>query len=87
MVVLQKGAKIVDFFGSLLDAPNVNTIQQAMRSLKTIGALDGRENVTTLGTHLLDFPILPSLGKALILAVVLKCLDPILTIVAVLAYR
>ena len=70
-----------------MDSPNGNTVQQAVRSLKTTGALDGQENVTILGAHLLEFPIDPSLGKALILAVVLKCLDPILTLVAVLAYQ
>ncbi|XP_026676469.1 3'-5' RNA helicase YTHDC2-like [Diaphorina citri] len=55
--------------------------------LQTMDALDPWEDLTELGRHLLDLPISPRYGKMLLVACVLKCLDPILTIVASLAYR
>lgn len=54
---------------------------------QTIDALDPWEELTELGLHLLDLPIEPRLGKMVLYAVVLKCLDPVLTIVCSLAYR
>ena len=45
------------------------------------------EDLTELGHHLADLPIEPRYGKMVLYAVVLKCLDPILTIACTLAYR
>jgi HrpA-like RNA helicase len=50
-------------------------------------AIDDFEEVTELGNHLLDLPIDPRLGKMILYSVVLRCLDPILTIVCAIAYR
>ena len=44
-------------------------------------------DITELGNHLLDLPVEPHLGKMILYAVSLKCLDPVLTIVACLSYR
>ena len=59
----------------------------AVESLKTMEALDPWEDVTELGSCLLDLPIEPKLGKMVLYAVVLKCLDPILTIVTCISYK
>lgn len=50
-------------------------------------ALDPWENVTDLGRLLLELPVEPRLGKMLLTATVLRCLDPVLTIVCCLSYR
>ena len=50
-------------------------------------ALDNSEELTELGRHLADLPIEPHLGKMVLNSIVLKCLDPILTIVSCLAYK
>ena len=50
-------------------------------------ALDGCEDLTELGHHLVDIPIEPRLGKMIINSVILKCLDPVLTITCTLAYK
>lgn len=50
-------------------------------------ALDQYEDLTDLGYHLADLPIEPHLGKMVLCAVVLKCLDPVLTIACALAYH
>lgn len=55
--------------------------------LQSIDAMEQNEDLTDLGFHLADLPVEPHLGKMVLCAVVLKCLDPILTIACMLAYR
>jgi len=55
--------------------------------LQWMDALDPWENVTDLGRLLLELPVEPRLGKMLLTATVLHCLDPVLTIVCCLSYR
>ena len=50
-------------------------------------ALDQSEELTELGRHLADLPVDPHLGKMVLNSIVLKCLDPVLTIVCSLAYK
>ena len=50
-------------------------------------ALDPFEDLTELGHHLADLPIEPKYGKMVLYSIVLKCLDPILTVACSLAYR
>lgn len=49
--------------------------------------MDQWEDLTELGCHLADLPIEPHLGKMVLYSIVLKCLDPILTIACALAYK
>lgn len=56
-------------------------------STQTIDAMDPWEDLTELGYHLADLPVEPHLGKMVLCSVVLKCLDPILTIACSLAHR
>lgn len=52
-----------------------------------MGALDTSEEMTALGLHLLDIPLEPVLGKILLHSVMLRCLDPVLSITCMLAYK
>ena len=78
---------IAEFLERALEPPSNIVIRNAVQLLKTIDALDPWEDLTELGSHLLDLPVEPRLGKMLLYAVVLKCLDPVLTIVCSLAYK
>lgn len=78
---------IAEFLDRALEPPSNAVTRNAVQLLKTIDALDPWEDLTELGSHLLDLPIEPRFGKMLLYAVVLKCLDPILTIVCSLSYR
>ncbi|CAH8834358.1 unnamed protein product [Trichobilharzia szidati] len=49
-------------------------------------ALDSFEELTELGYHICDIPIPAHYAKMVLVSVVLKCLDPILTIACILAY-
>ncbi|XP_037229225.1 3'-5' RNA helicase YTHDC2 isoform X2 [Falco rusticolus] len=78
---------IVDFLMKAPDPPPALIVRNAVQMLKTIDAMDPWEDLTELGYHLTDLPVEPHLGKMVLCAVVLKCLDPILTIACSLAYR
>lgn len=78
---------IAEFLDRAIEPPSNMVTRNAVQLLKTIDALDPWEDLTELGSHLLDLPVEPRLGKMLLYAVVLKCLDPVLTIVCSLAYK
>ena len=48
--------------------------------LKSIDALDTWEDMSDLGVYLINMPIELNLAKMIIFSLVLKCLDPIVTI-------
>ncbi|GFR98538.1 ATP-dependent RNA helicase DHX36 [Elysia marginata] len=78
---------IQDFLGKCPQAPPQLVICSALQNLKTIDALDAFEELTVLGQHLADLPVEPRLGKIILCSVVLKCLDPVLTIVCTLSFK
>ncbi|XP_075692702.1 3'-5' RNA helicase YTHDC2 isoform X3 [Rhinoderma darwinii] len=78
---------IADFLMKAPEPPPALIVRNAVQMLKTIDAMDAWEDLTELGYHLADLPLEPHLGKMVLCAVVLKCLDPILTIACTLAYR
>ncbi|XP_033952296.1 3'-5' RNA helicase YTHDC2 [Pseudochaenichthys georgianus] len=78
---------VADFLSKAPQPPSAHAIRNAVQMLKTIDAMDQNEDLTDLGYHLADLPVEPHLGKMVLCAVVLKCLDPILTIACTLAYR
>jgi hypothetical protein len=75
----------------LLDPPAPASVEQALLELAEMGALEPAElgdyTLTPMGHHLAQLPLDVRLGKVLIIGCVLRCLDPILTIVAVLSDR
>ena len=59
----------------------------AVDLLKKIEALDCFEELTEFGHHMVDLSIPPQLAKMVLYGLVLKCLDPVLTIACILAYK
>ncbi|XP_030579929.1 3'-5' RNA helicase YTHDC2 [Archocentrus centrarchus] len=78
---------VIEFLAKAPQPPPAHAVRNAMQMLKKIDAMDQYEDLTELGYHLADLPVEPHLGKMVLCAVVLKCLDPILTIACTLAYR
>jgi ATP-dependent RNA helicase DHX8/PRP22 len=68
-----------------MDPPPTNTMLTALEELYQLGALDDEGLLTRLGRQMADFPMDPSLSKALIKSVDLQCSDEILTIVAMIS--
>ena len=50
-------------------------------------ALDSFEDLSEMGHHLADLEVEPRYGKMILYGVVLKCLDPILTIASTMSYK
>lgn len=71
-------------FVDLPDRPNTPAVAAAIGDLKRLGALDADGNLTSLGRILCQLPLKPSLGKMLIYGALLRCLDPAITIAAVI---
>ncbi|PAA52556.1 hypothetical protein BOX15_Mlig011851g1, partial [Macrostomum lignano] len=81
------GVTIADFLGKTLEPPPIENIRASVALLKEMDALDAFEDLTELGLHLCDLPIEPRLAKMVLVSVILKCIDPVLTIAAILSYR
>uniref|UniRef100_A0A6A7FSI6 RNA helicase n=1 Tax=Hirondellea gigas TaxID=1518452 RepID=A0A6A7FSI6_9CRUS len=78
---------IADFLTRVPEPPSLLAVRSAVQLLKCMEAIDGWEEVTALGHHLLELPLAPHLGKMVLVATILKCLDPVLTVVACLAHK
>ncbi|CEJ89951.1 Putative ATP-dependent RNA helicase DHX8 [[Torrubiella] hemipterigena] len=65
-----------------MDPPPVNTMLTALEELYALSALDDEGLLTRLGRRMADFPMDPSLSKALISAVDLKCSDEVVSIIS-----
>ncbi|KAG9049936.1 hypothetical protein FS837_008522 [Tulasnella sp. UAMH 9824] len=71
-------------FVDVPDRPNTTAVAAAVGDLKRLGALDADGNLTSLGRILCQLPLKPSLGTMLIYGALLRCLDPAITIAAVI---
>lgn len=70
-----------------MDPPPTNTMLTALEELYALSALDDEGLLTRLGRKMADFPMEPSLSKALIASVDMRCSDEMLTIVAMLSVQ
>jgi len=74
--------KAADFLGRALEPPSQRAIQSALKELQDIGALDDEERLTALGRRIAPFSTHPRLSKALVYAVLFRCLEPVASVVA-----
>ncbi|KAK5449820.1 DEAH-box ATP-dependent RNA helicase prp22 [Exophiala xenobiotica] len=70
-----------------MDPPPTNTMLTALEELYALSALDDEGLLTRLGRKMADFPMEPSLSKALIASVDMGCSEEMLTIVAMLSVQ
>ena len=78
---------VFDILGNMLTPPPKDGLEEAVESLQLMGAIDASDqNLTSLGKHLTEMPCDPKLGKMLIYGAILRCVDPVLTIVAAQAF-
>lgn len=78
------GSSIEDVLSRALDPPSSINVQRAVSALVEVGALTTTEDITPMGRLLSKLPTDVHLGKFLLVATVLHCLDPALTIAATL---
>ncbi|OXG91457.1 ATP-dependent RNA helicase A [Cryptococcus neoformans A2-102-5] len=78
------------FLSKAIDPPKLDAINAAWRTLQDLGAVEGEDHksrLTALGRHMSVIPVDLRLAKMLILGTIFKCLDPILTIAALLSSK
>ncbi|KDE07309.1 hypothetical protein MVLG_02355 [Microbotryum lychnidis-dioicae p1A1 Lamole] len=79
------------FLAKALSPPDVRAIDSAWATLRLLGAIEEgggtKSRLTPLGMHLAMLPLDLRLGKMLVLAAIFKCLDPILTVAALLSSK
>lgn len=78
------GSSIEEVLSKALDPPSPLNIQRAVSSLIEVKALTPNEEITAMGRLLSKLPMDVHLGKFLLIAAFLRCLDPALTIAATL---
>ncbi|KAJ7631081.1 P-loop containing nucleoside triphosphate hydrolase protein [Roridomyces roridus] len=78
------GSSIEDVLSRALDPPVSINVQRAIAMLVEVGALTSAEEITPMGRLLSKLPTDVHLGKFLLTATLLRCLDPALTIAAAL---
>eukprot|EP00803_Ostreobium_quekettii_P004271 evm.model.scf_905.2 EVM.evm.TU.scf_905.2 scf_905:10452-23846(+) len=69
-----------------LTPPGSGHAEAALKTLEEVGAMGQDRLLTPLGQHLVRMPVDVRVGKMLVYAAILQCLDPVLTIAAAMSY-
>ena len=85
MILMLKAMGVNDLLEfDFIDPPPIYTTFKSLAQLYALSALNDEGMLTRLGRKMVDFPLEPSLAKALISAGELGCSDEVLSIVAML---
>lgn len=79
--------RIADFLLKAMDPPYKVAVRNAVTVLQDIGALTSDELLTDLGKQLGSLPVHPSTSRMILLAILLNCLSPALTIACAAGFR
>lgn len=67
-----------DFLAEAIEPPAATAVDDALKSLRGLGALTKEEELTPLGRVLASLPVHPALGKMIILGIIFRCLEPMI---------
>lgn len=81
------GMEVEDVLAATIEPPAADRVHAAMEDLARIGALDHAKNLTSLGRVLQHLPLEVSIGKMCLYGAFFRCLDPALTLAAILTNR
>ncbi|ORY29332.1 hypothetical protein BCR39DRAFT_532387 [Naematelia encephala] len=79
--------KVEDVLAATIEPPEPTHVSLAMQSLRMLGAINENNNLTSLGSLLLQIPVSAAIGKLCLLGSFYRCLDSALTLAAVLSCR
>ncbi|VEN38426.1 unnamed protein product [Callosobruchus maculatus] len=79
--VYSNNVNALDFMKRLPTPPEENATLRAVEDLKDLELLDENENLTSLGKTLAEFQLEPCFSKAMVNAVIFKCVTPVVDIV------
>lgn len=80
-------SSIIDFISKTIQPPPNENLRKAIDTLMRMGALNVNEELTRFGEIAVKFPIDCRLVKASMWAIVLRCFEPIMRIVAMLTVK
>eukprot|EP00744_Colponema_vietnamica_P008583 GILI01012234.1.p1 GENE.GILI01012234.1~~GILI01012234.1.p1 ORF type:complete len:1069 (+),score=227.39 GILI01012234.1:640-3846(+) len=69
-----------NFLNKALEPPSAEAIEVSMARLEALGATTTSRQLTHLGLSLSKLPVVPRIGKAILLGCIFKCLDSVLTV-------
>ncbi|KAH0838102.1 P-loop containing nucleoside triphosphate hydrolase protein [Lanmaoa asiatica] len=78
--VMRENEDVQHFLKKAIDPPNVSAMDEAWLTLQELGAVDKESKLTALGRHMANI-------QMLVLGLILRCLNPVLTIVASLSSK
>lgn len=81
------GLEVEEVLAQTIEPPTPERVGAAIENLKMVGALDERKCLTSLGRVLLQIPIDVQLGRLLMYGSFFRCLDPALTLAAIMSNR
>ncbi|RPD82542.1 P-loop containing nucleoside triphosphate hydrolase protein [Lentinus tigrinus ALCF2SS1-7] len=81
------GMTIEEVLAATIEPPAPERIEAAIQSLHMVGALDENNNLTSLGSVLLQLPVDPRLGRLVLFGSFFRCLDSALTLAAIMGAR
>ena len=86
MKLLQLG-DVATYLRELPEPPEERTILQSLELLGKLGALDSADHLTPLGHQMAKMSKEPQIVKFMMMGVVFGCLEPMLSIAAVLTFQ
>jgi ATP-dependent RNA helicase DHX29 len=86
-ILCQRLGQPTDVLSEAIEPPQEIAVTKALARLHDARAIDAAGALTALGWHLAAMPVDVRLGKMIIFASILGCLDPILTIAAALSFK
>ena len=81
------GMTVEEVLAATIEPPAPERIEAAMKSLQMVGALDSNKELTSLGRVLLQLPLDAPMGRLVLYGCFFRCLDPALTLAALLGGR
>ena len=86
-IKILKLGRVGQFLKQVPEPPDEKTVDNSLKLMHTIGALDQDECLTPLGFHLAQLPTDPVTGKLILMAAIFGCLEPVLYIAAALSFK
>jgi small subunit ribosomal protein S24e len=81
------GMTVEDVLAASIEPPDPNRVDAAIKNLQMVGALDSEKGLTSLGRVLLQLPVEAQMGRLVLYGSFFRCLDPALTLAAILTSR
>ena len=81
------GMSVEEVLTSVIEPPDPDRVEAAMKTLHMVGAIDANQYLTSLGRVLLQLPVEVQMGRLVLYGSFFRCLDQALTLAALLTNR